>query len=151
MSLTQRFQRQAFRQTTGIRHFQSIGKEHHLHAGVAAVITMSNRIHNSLGNNITRNFVSHRCLSVLTARTNSGSNLRHHEVDGLIDHLKYGAFVSLIRWNWFCHFRAMEMSTLDFRCGKESLWLPAKQQHRRIGRMVIHQQIQMRQKFHRPC
>jgi hypothetical protein len=47
MGATQRFQRQAFGQATGIRDLQAIGKEHHQHAGVAGVVAMSDRIDDS--------------------------------------------------------------------------------------------------------
>jgi hypothetical protein len=48
MGATQRFQRQAFGQATGIRDLQSIRKKHHLHAGIAGVVAMSDRVDDPL-------------------------------------------------------------------------------------------------------
>ena len=48
MGATQRFQRQAFGQATGIRDLQAIGKKHHVHARVAGVVAMSDRVDDAL-------------------------------------------------------------------------------------------------------
>ena len=47
---------------SGIPDFETVGKKHDLHAGVAGVVAMGYGVDDGLGNGFVREFIIHRCL-----------------------------------------------------------------------------------------
>ena len=143
--MSQRLERQTIRKPTGIGDLKPIHEQHDLHAGVAGIVAMCHRVDDPFSNHIPWDLIGHRCSSAVGTCSHPSSNLRHHEIDGLINQLEHGPLVGLIRRDWLGNLGPVKMSALDFRSRKELLRLLPEQQHGSIGDTACIEQVQMRQ------
>ena len=80
--------RQRGGQRPGTQDFQSVGEEHHLNAGIAAIVAVTHGVDDSLSNDFPRYLVSDRSLIGNIPDTHGPVDFGQDKVHSLVDHVE---------------------------------------------------------------
>ena len=145
MGFPQAFRCKRRRKLAGIPDFKPVGKEHDLHAGVAGVVAMGHGVDDGLGYGLLGKFVSGRGLHALRPGTDVPVDFGKNEIRRLIHQFENRPLIDLVRRNGFADGGTVEVHAFDFRGRQKALRLLAEQQHGRMGRAAVVQQVEMGQ------